>query len=143
MKRVAPLALGFAVAVALLVGSSHGQDKKDDTKKETQPTGKAQLPPGWGKIGVTGEQKKKILAVRSSYGAKIEQLKQEIETLKDAEYKEMYKLLNDDQKAALKKNADKSGETKDDKKSSEKKTPETKDAKQEEPAALVIQARRE
>lgn len=104
-----PFVIGaLALAAAFVVGTgSNGQDKKDDTKKDPDPKKAVQLPAGWGKIGLTPDQKKKILAVRSTYVSKIEDLRKQIDQLKTEEYAEMYKLLNDDQKATLKKNADK------------------------------------
>jgi hypothetical protein len=104
-----PYVIGaLALAAALVVGTgSQGQDKGDEPKKGDDPKKAVQLPAGWGKIGLTPDQKKKVLAVRSTYVNKIEELRKQIDHLKTEEYAEMYKLLNDDQKATLKKNADK------------------------------------
>ena len=90
----------LVLATAMLVGSGYSQD----TKKETQPpAGKVQLPSGWGKLGIVGDQKKKILDVVSSYKGKVAVLQEQIDQLKKTEYAEAYKLLNDDQKTLLKK----------------------------------------
>jgi len=113
----------FVVAMAALVGSGYSQDTKQDTKKDVQPAGKAQLPKGWGKaLGIVGDQKKKILDVIGSYQAKIDVLKDQMDKLKTEEYTEAYKLLNDDQKAILKKlAAEKADPTKDATKDDKKK----------------------
>jgi hypothetical protein len=118
MKR-AHLLIGFLLASGVLVvGSGYSQD----TKKETQPTGKVNLPTGFGKLGITGDQKKKILEVVSSYQAKIGVLKDQMDQLKKDEYVEAFKLLNDDQKATLKKiAAEKTDPTNADKKDEKKK----------------------
>jgi hypothetical protein len=104
----------FVGAAALLVSSGYGQD----TKKDAQPAGKVQMPTGWAKLGIVGDQKKKILDVVSSYQGKIAALKDQMDKLKTAEYAEAFKLLNDDQKATLKKIAAEKADptTKDDKK---------------------------
>ena len=106
------------LALSVMIGSGFGQDKKGD--KDTQPV-KGQLPANWGKLGLTPDQKGKIYAVQAIYKPKIDNLKKEIKHLQDEEYAEEYKILNDDQKAALKKILDKGGDAgketkKDDKK---------------------------
>jgi hypothetical protein len=101
MRRL-PIVFGaLAMSAAVLTSSGYSQDKKD-----TQPGAKASLPVGWGKLGIVGDQKKKVMDVVTSYTAKINDLKDKIEKLKTEEYAEAYKLLNDDQKAILKKMAD-------------------------------------
>src|SRR5262245_26974076 len=110
MKRLYVMVGLCLLAASAAIGSGYGQDKKDGDKKDPQPGGKATLPANWGKIGLTADQKKKVYAVRNSYGPKIDDLKKQIEHLREEEYQEMYKVLNDDQKAALKKIADKGGD---------------------------------
>ena len=100
-----PLVVLAMVAGVLFAAGTNAQDK-GDPKKE-QPTVKVSLPQGWSKLGISGEQKKKVYEVLTKYHTKIAVLKEQIETLKKEEYVEAYKLLNDDQKATLKKLADK------------------------------------
>jgi hypothetical protein len=104
----------LALPIMIMVGNGYGQD----TKKDAQPPGKgANLPQGWGKLGIVGDQKKKILDVMSSYQAKMADLKEKITQLQKEEYAEAFKLLNDDQKGMLKKiAAEKADPIKDDKK---------------------------
>jgi predicted DNA-binding WGR domain protein len=89
------------LTAALLVGSGYGQGK--DGQKDPPPVGKVQLPANWGKIGLTGDQKKKVYEVLTVYQNKIDALEVQIEQLKKERYAEAYKLLTDDQKANLKK----------------------------------------
>jgi hypothetical protein len=101
--------LTFAAAAVIATGGN-GQDKKDDPKKgDPPPIANPKLPQGWGKLGIQGEQKKKILAVVASYQGKIKVLREQIDELTKEEYKEAYKLLNDEQRDTLKKLADKGG----------------------------------
>jgi predicted transcriptional regulator len=87
-------------AAALLVSTSgYGQDTKKDAQT---PAGKVQMPTGWTKLGIVGDQKKKILDVVAAYQGKIAALKDQMDKLKSEEYTEAFKLLNDDQKAMLK-----------------------------------------
>ncbi len=125
MKRL-PLIVALLASMAVLFSENgYGQDKKDDAKKDAQaPAKAAALPQGFGKLGITGDQKKSILAVVSSYQAKIGALKDQMDQLKKDEYAEAYKLLTDLQKDQLKKNAlDKvdPGKGKDDKTDDKKK----------------------
>ena len=100
MKRLSLLFCLFSLPALLTVGSSFGQDKKTETKKEDLP--KVQLPKGWGKIGIGEQQKGKILDVLRSYESKIDALEKQIEALKTEKLAEAYKLLNDAQKDELK-----------------------------------------
>ena len=119
MKRLhVMIGLIVVASTLLLVDGGYSQD----TKKDVQPAGKVQLPTGWGKLGIPADQKKKILEVVGSYQAKINGLKDQIDKLKSEEYVEAYKLLNDDQKATLKRiAAEKADPTKDDVKKDDKK----------------------
>jgi hypothetical protein len=114
VKSLHILIVMFVGAAALLVSNGYSQD----TKKEAQPAGKVQLPTGWTKLGIVGDQKKKIMEVVSTYQAKIGALKDQMDKLKSEEYVAAFKLLNDDQKATLKKIAAEKADptTKDDKK---------------------------
>jgi hypothetical protein len=123
MSRLCVL-LGLAVlSAALVVGTGQSGDKKEGGDPPVKAK-QIQLPQGWGKLGITGEQKKKIYAVRAEYAAKIKKLQDQIDALKKEEPGELVKFLTDDQKATLRKNAlEKVPEVKDkDKKGDEKKS---------------------
>jgi hypothetical protein len=98
----------LTLAAAVIIASGgYSQDKKDDPKKDPPVAVKATtLPKGWAKLGIAGDQKKKIYAVLSTYQTKIAALKAEVEQLQKEEYQEAYKLLTDDQKDLLKKLSD-------------------------------------
>jgi hypothetical protein len=87
-----------AVTAALMVSSGFSQDKQDD-----KAVGKGTLPANWKKLGLTADQSKKILAIRASYAAKLDDLKKQIEKLKAEDDAECLKILTDDQKTQLKK----------------------------------------
>src|SRR5437870_2083535 len=103
MFRLSAMAGCVLCVVALLVGTSHSGDPKKEQKD--QPKKQIQLPQGWGKIGLSDEQKKKIRATRAMFAAKIELLRQQIEQAKKDELVECAKFLTEDQKEALRKAA--------------------------------------
>jgi hypothetical protein len=108
----------FLLSATFLVGSGLGQDKKGDA-----PGAKGTLPSGWGKIGLTADQKKKVYAISSSYGGKINDLKAQIDQLKKDEYAEQLKVLTNEQVEQLKKIVnEKLDPAKDDKKDDKKKS---------------------
>jgi hypothetical protein len=123
MRRLHVLFGLCTLAVAAIIGSgSYAQDKGGDPKKDPPPVANPKLPQGWGKLGIQGEQKKKIYTILGSYQGKIAALKDQIAQLQKEEYAEAYKLLNDEQKDTLKKLADKGIDPgKDDKKKVEDK----------------------
>jgi hypothetical protein len=92
-------AVFLAIAVAFLAGSFlHGQDKKDDTATKV----KGVLPAGWGKLGLTDDQKQKVYKVQGEFNDKIAPLQKQINDLKAAEKAEMVKVLTEAQKTRLK-----------------------------------------
>src|SRR5262245_59183386 len=102
MNRVCLLIGLLALAATILVGTGYTQDKKGDEKKGDPPK-KVQLPTNFGKLSLSGDQKKKIYSIRQEYHDKIEDLNKQIDKLKKDDYAECYKVLTDDQKATLKK----------------------------------------
>jgi hypothetical protein len=99
------------VMVALLgTGWVAGQDKKSDEKTEKKKKGdknetkktapvriKGYLPAGYGKLGLSTEQKQKIYKVRNSYNAKIADLRRQIEQLRKEQREETEKVLTPEQ----------------------------------------------
>jgi hypothetical protein len=140
MKRIPFLCGMLLLGCALVIGTGYGQDKKDtpkqdDPKKDPPPIANPKLPQGWGKLGIQGEQKKKILAVIAAYQGKIVVLQDQVKQLTKEEYQEAYKLLTDEQKDTLKKNADKGGgdPAKDDKKKIDDKDKKADDKDKKDP----------
>jgi hypothetical protein len=79
MMRVCARAIGLALVMCTLAVA---QDKKPDDKKPDDPAKvKGQLPPNWGKIGLTADQKQDVYKINAKYTTKIEKLKAEIEAL--------------------------------------------------------------
>jgi hypothetical protein len=113
MIRFTPLVVLVTLSLAaLLATGTSAQDTKQDTKqpdptKDPPPIANPKLPTGWGKLGITGDQKKKILAIVAVYQGKIVALEDQVKTLKKEEYQQAYALLNDEQKDTLKKLATK------------------------------------
>jgi hypothetical protein len=87
-----------AVAAFALVAGSWllAQDTKPTTK------GGRSLPPNWGKLGLSDDQKKEVYAIRGKYSVQIAQLEAQIQMLRKKEQTELTKVLTDDQKARLK-----------------------------------------
>lgn len=86
------LVLGMGI---LSLEGGIAQDKKDRIdKKAKQP----QLPPNFGKLGLSDEQKQKILKIDADYDAKIAELDAKIKELKAESKKKMYEILTEEQK---------------------------------------------
>ena len=90
------LCLGLA-SLALLVASGSGQDAKKETKI------KGMLPQGWKALKLMDAQKQKVYGIQAEYRHKIEKLEEQIKELKAQEKMEMFKVLTEEQKAALRK----------------------------------------
>ncbi len=96
--------LGVAILAVALLGATYQEKEKDKEKKgdETPPAKvKGQLPPNFGKLGLSTEQRQKVLRVRADYKGKIQELQQKIERLR-AEQKEAEEaVLTPEQKKKL------------------------------------------
>ncbi len=96
----------MAVVTATLLNNSPAQETKKQSpavvKKEDEP-GKlrGQLPKGWGKIGLSDEQKQTIYRIQNKYNAEIERLQAKINELKMARDKEMRNVLTPEQRKRL------------------------------------------
>jgi Spy/CpxP family protein refolding chaperone len=119
------------LASALALCSLVAEPGVSGDKKE--PPVKKLLPQGWGKLGLSEEQRTKIYEIRGKYAGKIEALKKQLEDLRDTETADMLKILTEGQReqlrqAALKKAGDGGKKTTDDKKPAEdkKKEPDKK-----------------
>lgn len=102
MFRVAAFVL--ACGLVVLSGGLNGQEaKKDDPKstKKEEPKVKGQLPPNWGKIGLSDDQKKQVYKIQGKYAEEIDKLESKIKELKGTARKEMFEVLTADQKKRL------------------------------------------
>ena len=103
-----PLRLGVTVlAMSLLAGGwiMGDNNQKSDDKKDPPPKLKGTLPQGWGKLGLTADQKQKIYKVQADYRVKIEALERQLELTKKNRREEMEKVLTKEQMAQLRKEA--------------------------------------
>ncbi len=99
MKRSCAL-IGVVVIVFAASGILFGDDQ--DTKKDTAKGLKAgALPQNYSKLGLSDDQKKKIREVRAEYGAKIQELDDQIKELRKKEKVAMEDVLTDAQRARL------------------------------------------
>ena len=99
MKRSCAL-IGVVVIVFAASGILFGDDQ--DTKKDAAKGLKAgALPQNYSKLGLSDDQKKKIREVRAEYGAKIQELDDQIKELRKKEKVAMEDVLTDAQRARL------------------------------------------
>jgi len=96
MARLRLLVGTLILVVAAGGGLLLGQDSKDSGKV------RGQLPPNWGKLGLTDKQKQTVYRVQADYKKKIDPLEQKIQELRKQERSELLKVLNDDQRERLK-----------------------------------------
>jgi Spy/CpxP family protein refolding chaperone len=94
----------FALTGGLADLSAQEKGKKDDPVKKDEPAGKVkgQLPQGWGKIGLTDEQKQKVYKIHAKYNDQIDKLEAQIKELKEKRDHERYDVLTAEQKKRLK-----------------------------------------
>jgi hypothetical protein len=89
-------------AVALLFGGMlHGQDKKDTKDTKDTPKLKGQLPPNWGKLGLSDKQKQDVYKVQADYKDKMADLEKQLKDLKAKQKTDMEKVLTKEQKDRL------------------------------------------
>jgi len=91
---------GVLIAALLIANGLQGQDKKDD-KKET-PFIRGVLPPNFGKIGLSEEQKQKIYKIQADAREKIGELEKKIAEMKAKEKQDLLGVLTEEQKKKLK-----------------------------------------
>ena len=91
--RCAILVLSIAL---LAVASTSGQDKKAD---KDEPAAKVKLPPYWGKLGLSDEQKEKYYKVHAAYKSKIDDLEKKLKEMKAEQKEEENKVLTEQQRA--------------------------------------------
>lgn len=88
--------LGVLAAALLIANGLQGQDKK-----EPAPF-KGVLPPNFGKIGITEEQKQKIYKIGNETREKVAELEKKIAELREKGKQEVLNLLTEEQKKKLK-----------------------------------------
>lgn len=106
MRKV--ISSGMAAAL-ILVSAAISQEKADpkkaDPKKEEvkkdEVKARGQLPSGWGKLGLSEEQKQKVYKLQNKYGEQIDKLEAQIKELKEKLTKERLEILTPEQKKRL------------------------------------------
>ena len=126
MIRSLSIALAALFLLGLVVNMGKSQDTKMPAANEPDKKGtKGQLPQGWKKLNLTGNQKQKIYEIIKDYRPKIKSLEEQIVQLKSQEHLDLLKVLTDAQKAELAKGLvpddPKKDQPKDDKKPDDKK----------------------
>jgi hypothetical protein len=97
MLRLTTLTGCTILLAAFLVGTGRSGDGK------AGPTKKAYLPKYWSRLGLSADQKSKILKLRGDYATKIAALKEQIEKLTKEERSKSFALLTEEQKEHLRK----------------------------------------
>jgi len=95
--RSVRLIAGMVVLVGLMTPIVLAQDKA----KDSTPGKRAQLPANYSKLGLTTDQKAKILEIRNKALMKIEELDKQIREIRDHERKEYEAVLTAAQKERL------------------------------------------
>ena len=112
MFRASPFRYVLIACVLAFVTTTMLAQTKTETKTPndtTKTTGKTppkkfrgRLPNNYGKIGLDVKQKESIYAIQARYVAELDELEKRIEMLKEERDKEIYDVLTEEQKAALK-----------------------------------------
>lgn len=89
------LILATTLAQEAKQGSTAPQAKDDGVKL------RGQLPPNWGKIGLSEEQKQKIYQIQNKYNAEIARLEAQVKELRSKRDQEMRSVLTEEQKKRL------------------------------------------
>jgi hypothetical protein len=97
MVRLKMLAAFAILLGAFLVGTGRSGEKGG------APPKKVYLPKYWSRLGLSAEQKKKMLKTRADYQAKIQALKDQITTLTREEQQALRSQLTEAQKEQLRK----------------------------------------
>jgi hypothetical protein len=86
--------LGLCIlGLALLVGTSASQEKKDKVK--------GILPPGWKDLNLSAAQKEKVYEINAQFKVKIDELQKQIKGLETERKKAQVAVLNEEQKELL------------------------------------------
>jgi hypothetical protein len=77
--------------------------KKGQEAKKAQEKVSGRLPPGYGKLGLSDEQRQRIYKVQAAYDAKIEDLEEQLKRLQAEKRKAIDGVLTADQQKMLRK----------------------------------------
>ena len=109
-SRVGGVLLGASLVAGMGAWPSLAQDPSEDpavpalkatTKAKAASKGYRRVPPNFGKVGLTGDQKEKIYEIRGRHQDEIEGLKAKIEEVEAREIAECEAVLLDSQRKVL------------------------------------------
>ncbi|MCA9034025.1 MAG: hypothetical protein KDA91_02790 [Planctomycetaceae bacterium] len=80
---------------------SKSKSSASSKEKEKQASPWRRLPPGYGSLELSETQKEKVYSIRQEYGAQIDDLQEQIKTLREKMNKETEAILTTDQKKSL------------------------------------------
>jgi Spy/CpxP family protein refolding chaperone len=97
------LAVTASLALLMVAGVLMGQDGKSTQDDATPAPTKAKgvLPKYFKSLGLTDDQRQKVVKVHSAYAAKLATLKEQMEQLASEERGELNKILSDTQRIRL------------------------------------------
>ena len=93
------LALGTQLSVESTVGQEKSASKPTPAKVSKKPTGR--LPPHYGKLGISSQQRTKIYVIQATYKTQITDLQKQIDELRAKQGTEVTGVLTADQKKKL------------------------------------------
>jgi Spy/CpxP family protein refolding chaperone len=97
------LAVTASLALLMVAGVLMGQDGKSAQDDATPPPTKAKgvLPKYFKSLGLTDDQRQKVVKVHAAYAAKLANLKEQMEQVASEERAELNKVLSDTQRVRL------------------------------------------
>ena len=87
--------IGLVACILLVSAGAWGQAPKSEGKA------KGQLPPNWGKLKMSDEQRQQVYKIQGEYRAKIDALEAKVKDLRKQQDAALAKVLTDAQKAQL------------------------------------------
>jgi Spy/CpxP family protein refolding chaperone len=120
------LAITGCVVMFLAAGWLMGQDTKT---ADTPAKGKGALPLYFKSLGLTDEQRQKVVKIHASYKSKLDSLSEQIKQLKNEERAELNKVLSETQRQRLRELQTHETETKEGAPATEKKDAPKKEEK--------------
>jgi len=115
------VAIAASVALFMAAGWLMGQDNKAEPTTPAPTKGKGVLPAYFKSLGLTDEQRQKVVKIHASYKSKLDSLSEQIKQLKDEERAELNKVLSDTQRQKLRELRTHEPETKESAPATEKK----------------------
>jgi Spy/CpxP family protein refolding chaperone len=95
------LAVTGTFALFLAAGFLMGQDKASSDEPTPSAKAKGALPANFKQLGLTDEQRQKVIKIHASYKSKISALREQIEQLTGEERAELNKVLSETQRIKL------------------------------------------